>query len=139
MSIVSELFDEILALPPDEVFKYPFTTRAELLSKKVLLYRERVKYANAFPDGNDIRIQQKINEKKGEFILILSNSPSTTVWLDKGVRENVLTGEVKPFQFSPKEPDITTENDEKARTIRYMKEDGKSPEEIEEELKNLGY
>jgi hypothetical protein len=106
MSIVSELFDEILALPPDEVFEYPFATRAELLSKKVLLYRERLLRAKAFPEGNDVRIQQKINEKKGEFILVLSNSPNTLYWLDKGTKRNVRTGEVKPFNFTPKEKEV---------------------------------
>jgi hypothetical protein len=135
MSIVSELFDEILALSPDEVFEYPFATRADLLSKKVLLYRERVIYARAFPDGNDIRIQQKINEKKGKFILILSNSPNTVYWLDKGIRRNVKTGEVKPFHFSPKEA-VATENNEKARMRKLMEEDGLSQEEIEEALKD---
>jgi len=136
MSIVSELFDEILALPPNEVFEYPFTTRADLLSKKVLLYRERVIYAKAFPNGNDVRIQQRINEKKGEFILILSNSPNTVYWLDKGIRRNIRTGEVKPFHFSPKGSDTGTENDEKDRIRKLMEEDGESQEEIEKFLKD---
>jgi hypothetical protein len=133
MGKISTTFDEAVKLTEGQTISIPCDSKADLMSKKVLFYRERIRYCKLFPD-TDVKIQQVIDIKKNTFTLKLSCGTDTTSWF----KNLILTdkdGSTKLLNLQVKE---TAENgmNEKDRMRKLMEEDGLSPEEIEEALKN---
>ena len=84
MSVLSRLLDRVLLLEDREVITLSFSTQGDMLSKKVLLYREKTKYETKMKNEDSFReifITQKCNKDFNRFELELSLGGTEVDWI----------------------------------------------------------
>ena len=124
MSIVSDLFDRLLALAPGERITIPFDSQAELRSKKTMLYKEKRAYELSLKGKllrKSIFITEEVVTKEGMFKLHLSTSAETMGWLSKAVLVSD-EGAVKPLKVTV-DRDVKLKESEQERIQRLQSED----------------
>lgn len=82
------VFDKLLTLENDEVIVLPFSTEAEMKSKKVMFFREKKKYEERMKNAPNFKvffIGQEVNKAKGTFNLKLSTNGCNLDWFTNAV------------------------------------------------------
>jgi hypothetical protein len=132
----NNIFDKVLSLNPSEQLVIPFTSLAELRSKKTLLHREKTKYELLMQSTSNFKpifISQRVKTEQGIFELILTCSAGNS-YLENAVVQRG-DGSLENAGFTNC---VDTSNyAEKQRVRELMEADGCGEDEINATLEAL--
>jgi hypothetical protein len=109
MSAIRHLFDKVLTLQEGETIILTFENAKDLMSKKVMLFREKKKYEESLKNVANFKsffIGQEINKKTGIFKLKLSTNGTNLDWVTSAMLKQK-GGECKPLELEI--PDVEAE------------------------------
>lgn len=84
MVTIKDLFDKVLELKGGDVIVLNFVTEKDMLSKAVMLQRERKRYDEQLGEQS-VFIHKETDRKKGVFRIHLSSSGSVLDWIQNAV------------------------------------------------------